>query len=144
MPDIWQAKVTELFKLQTGEFYNNTTFRMLGIPEWHGNKVLIDTKLYPLPESLMGVLWSKPLLENRIRVVSLVLDEQAQNKNYGTDVLTELMTKARDDGNILIQLEVRKSNLKAQNFYSKHGLIIDKTIKNYYSNEDGLLMIGNL
>mgnify|MGYP005751013979 FL=1 len=92
----------------------------------------------------MGVLWSKPLLENRIRVVSLVLDEQAQNKNYGTDVLTELMTKARDDGNIMIQLEVRKSNLKAQNFYSKHGLIIDKTIKNYYSNEDGLLMIGNL
>ena len=117
MPDRWQAKVTELFKHQTGEFYNNTTFRMLGIPEWHGNKLLIDTKLYPLPESLMGVLWSKPLLENRIRVVSLVPDEQA-NKNYA-DVLTELMTRARDDGNILIQLEVRKSNLKAQNFYSK-------------------------
>lgn len=144
MPENWQAKVTELFKIETGEIYNDTTFRMLGIPEWHGNKLLVDTKLYPQPDSLMGVLWSKPIFDDRIRIVSLVLDVQAQNQNYGTEVLTELKSKAKSDGKHMIQLEVRKSNVKAQNFYSRHGLKIDKTINGYYSNEDGLLMIGEL
>ena len=144
MPVNWQAKVTELFKVETGEVYTDTTFRMLGIPEWHGNKLLIDTKLYPLPDSLMGVLWSKPIFDNRIRIVSLVLDVEAQNQNYGTEVLTELKSNAKSDGKHMIQLKVRKSNIKAQNFYSRHGLKIDKTIRDYYSNEDGLLMIGDL
>lgn len=144
MPVNWQAKVTELFKVETGEVYTDTTFRMLGIPEWHGNKLLIDTKLYPQPDSLMGVLWSKPIFDNRIRIVSLVLDVEAQNQNYGTEVLTELKSNAKSDGKHMIQLEVRKSNVKAQNFYSRHGLKIDKTIRDYYSNEDGLLMIGDL
>ena len=144
MPVNWQAKVTELFKVETGEVYTDTTFRMLGIPEWHGNKLLIDTKLYPLPDSLMGVLWSKPIFDNRIRIVSLVLDVEAQNQNYGTEVLTELKSNAKSDGKHMIQLEVRKSNVKAQNFYSRHGLKIDKTIRDYYSNEDGLLMVGDL
>ena len=96
------------------------------------------------PDSLMGVLWSKPIFDNRIRIVSLVLDVEAQNQNYGTEVLTELKSNAKSDGKHMIQLEVRKSNVKAQNFYSRHGLKIDKTIRDYYSNEDGLLMIGDL
>lgn len=144
MPENWQTKVSELFKSETGETYNGTTFKMLGIPEWYGNKLLIDTDVYPLPESLMGVIWSKPILSDRVRIVSLVLSKQAQNMNYGSEVLTELMTHAKSDGKEAIQLEVRKSNEKAQTFYSRHGLKIDKTIRNYYSNEDGLLMIGDL
>ena len=60
MPKNWQSKITELFKSETGESYTENTFRMLSIPEWYGNKILIDTSLYPLPESLMGVMWSKP------------------------------------------------------------------------------------
>ncbi len=144
MPEVWQNKVTELFKLETGETYNDTTFKMLGIPEWYGNKLLINSAVYPLPESLMGVIWSKPVFGDRLRIVSLVLSKAAQNQNHGSEVLTELMSLAKSDGMQTIQLEVRKSNLKAQNFYLRHGLVIDKTIKNYYSNEDGLLMAGEL
>lgn len=144
MPEVWQNKVTELFKLETGETYNDTTFKMLGIPEWYGNKLLINSAVYPLPESLMGVIWSKPVFGDRLRIVSLVLSKAAQNQNHGSEVLTELMSLAKSDGMQTIQLEVRKSNLKAQNFYLRHGLEIDKTIKNYYSNEDGLLMAGEL
>ena len=79
MPSNWQSKITELFKQETGETYTETTFRMLGIPEWYGNKLLIDASLYPSPDSLMGVMWSKPLFENRIRVVALVINKKVQN-----------------------------------------------------------------
>ena len=144
MPLNWQSKITELFKLETGETYTQTTFRMLGIPEWYGNKILIDSSLYPLAESLMGVMWSKPLLDDRIRIVALVLDNAVQNNSHGSDIINEVITLSRNQGKKHIQLEVRKSNVRAQNFYSRHGLEIEQTIANYYSNEDGLIMSGKL
>ena len=142
MPKNWQLKITELFKSETGENYSENTFRMLNIPEWYGNKILIDTSLYPLPESLMGIIWSKPLMENRIRIVSLVIDKKAQNNSHGTMILDDIIGHSKSEGKTIIQLEVRKSNIKAQKFYSRHGLKIEKTLSNYYSNEDGFLMVG--
>ena len=144
MPKNWQSKITELFKSETGENYSENTFRMLSIPEWYGNKILIDTILYPQPESLMGVMWSKPLLENRIRIVALVIDKKVQNNSHGAMILDEIIEHSKSEGKTMIQLEVRKSNIKAQKFYSRHGLKIEKTLSNYYSNEDGLLMVGDL
>ena len=144
MPKNWQLKITELFRSETGENYSENTFRMLNIPEWYGNKILIDTSLYPLPESLMGIIWSKPLMENRIRIVSLVIDKKAQNNSHGTMILDDIIGHSKSEGKTIIHLEVRKSNIKAQKFYSRHGLKIEKTLSNYYSNEDGLLMVGEL
>ena len=144
MPKNWQSKITELFKSETGESYTENTFKMLSIPEWYGNKILIDTSLYPLPESLMGVMWSKPLLENRIRIVALVIDKKVQNNSHGTMILDDIIEHSKSEGKTMIQLEVRKSNIKAQKFYSRHGLKVEKTLSNYYSNEDGLLMVGEL
>ena len=144
MPKNWQLKITELFRSETGENYSENTFRMLNIPEWYGNKILIDTSLYPLPQSLMGIIWSKPLMENRIRIVSLVIDKKAQNNSHGTMILDDIIGHSKSEGKTIIQLEVRKSNIKAQKFYSRHGLKIEKTLSNYYSNEDGLLMVGEL
>ena len=144
MPANWQSKVTELFKQETGEIYDDTVFKMLGIPEWYGNKLLIDASVYPSPNSLLGVMWSKPLLEDRIRIVALVIDKKVQGNNHGTEIITEIITISKKQGKNHIQLEVRKSNHRAQNFYSRHGLKIEKTIRNYYSNEDGLVMCGKL
>tara|TARA_Y200000002_G_C22607227_1_gene632174 strand:- start:743 stop:1177 length:435 start_codon:yes stop_codon:yes gene_type:complete len=144
MPSNWQSKVTELFKEETGETYTEATFRMLGIPEWYGNKLLIDDSLYPSPDSLMGVMWSKPLFEDRIRIVALVINKKVQNNNYGTEIITEIIDLSKNQGKSHIQLEVRKSNSRAQDFYSRHGLKIEKIIQNYYSNEDGFVMCGKL
>ncbi len=144
MPVSWQSKVTELFKQETGEIYDETVFKMLGIPEWYGNKLLIDASVYPSPNSLLGVMWSKPLLEDRIRIVALVIDKKVQGNNHGTEIITEIISISKKQGKNHIQLEVRKSNHRAQNFYSRHGLKIEKTIQNYYSNEDGLVMCGKL
>ena len=144
MPTNWQVKITELFKAETGETYTETTFRMLGIPEWYGNKILIDESIYPSPNSLMGVMWCKPLLEDRIRIVALVIDSEVQCNNHGSNAVTEVINSSKLNGLNHIQLEVRKSNLRAQNFYSRHGLKIEHTMKNYYSNEDGYMMSGTL
>ena len=92
----------------------------------------------------MGVMWSKPLFENRIRVVALVINKKVQNNNHGTEIITEIIEISKNQGKSHIQLEVRKSNHRAQKFYSRHGLNIENTIQNYYSNEDGLVMCAKL
>ncbi len=140
----WQSKVTELFKTETGETYSETTFSMLGIPEWYGNKLLIDSSLYPSADSLMGVMWCKPLLNDRIRIVALVLNNEVQNNSHGSEIINEVISLSKNQGKKHIQLEVRKSNIRAQNFYSRHGLKVEQTIANYYSNEDGLVMSSKL
>jgi ribosomal protein S18 acetylase RimI-like enzyme len=92
----------------------------------------------------MGVMWCKPLLNDRIRIVALVLDNAVQNNSHGSDIINEVISSSRNEGKKHIQLEVRKSNVRAQNFYSRHGLEIEQTITNYYSNEDGFVMSGKL
>ena len=87
---------------------------------------------------------SMPLLVDRIRFVALVIVKKVQGNNDGSEIITEIITISKKQGKNHIQLEVRKSNHRAQNFYSRHGLKIEKTIRNYYSNEDGLVMCGKL
>lgn len=55
------------------------------------------------------------------------------------DALTEICIL---EGIASMTLEVRKSNIAAQNLYKKHGFIEEGTRKNYYTdtNEDAIIM----
>ena len=140
VPPKWKLRITELLKKETGEEYNDSTFEMLQIPEWHGNKLLIDEEIYPKPESLVGVFWSKPITNQRIRIVAFVIEEKYQSKHFGTIAMNEIINHAKNTSQLGVQLEVRCSNTRAQKFYRRFGLEIVEKITGYYSNEDGYLM----
>jgi ribosomal-protein-alanine N-acetyltransferase len=117
---------------------------MLQVPEWAGNRLLIDHQKYPNPESLVGVLWSKQIFEDKVRIVALVIEEQYQGQGLGTKMIYELFSIARELEKNTIQLEVRVSNVRAQKFYQRFGLNIHQTIANYYADEDGYMMVGTV
>ncbi len=144
LPESWKERIRNLFRNETGELYSDKTFEMLQIPEWQGNQLLIDHSKYPSSISLIGVLWSKPLLENKIRIVAFVIDNKYQSHGHGSYAMSELFYHANSIGRNDIQLEVRCSNIRAQEFYKKLGFDIDQKIKGYYSNEDGFLMTGKV
>tara|TARA_B100000767_G_scaffold206461_1_gene193398 strand:- start:6044 stop:6520 length:477 start_codon:yes stop_codon:yes gene_type:complete len=144
MPETWKLRISQLFKQETGESYTDSTFRMLQIPEWNGNRLLINHQDYPHPKSLIGVLWSKQIFDDRVRIVALVIEEQYQGQGLGTKVIKELFTTSREIERNTIQLEVRVSNLRAQKFYQQFGLNIQQTIDNYYADEDGYMMVGTV
>jgi ribosomal-protein-alanine N-acetyltransferase len=57
-------------------------------------------------------------------------------------LMAGLMAVARERGLSFVTLEVRKSNIPAQNLYIKHGFVAVGTRKNYYDEpkEDAVIM----
>ncbi len=143
IPVQWKTRITELLKNETGEYYNDSTFKMLQIPEWQGNKLLIDQQKYPEPESLVGIFWCKPITNQRIRIVAFVIDKKYQSRGFGTIVINEILEYSKNSNHNSVQLEVRCSNIRAQKFYQHFGFQIVNKINGYYSNEDGYLMSIN-
>ena len=50
----------------------------------------------------------------------------------------------KNKGKNTVTLEVAKSNKEAQDFYSRFGFKVVGELKNYYKNEDALLMVRRL
>ena len=81
------------------------------------------------------------LIYDRIEIEYIIVEEQYRNKGIATSLL-DYISKINDIKNIT--LEVRKSNLSAIKLYEKNGFEIVAERKNYYKEEDGLLMIKRI
>jgi len=64
----------------------------------------------------------------------LSISEQFQNKKIGSDLLKNFIRKISEEGIKFVELEVRTDNIKAINFYKKHGFKIRNEIKDFYQN----------
>lgn len=79
---------------------------------------------------------------DRIEIDYIIVDEKYRNKGIATKLLKYLESKYSFIKNIT--LEVRESNKNAIEFYKKNGFSKVAIRKNYYDDENGLLMIKNL
>lgn len=81
-------------------------------------------------------------LYDRIEIDYIIVDKNYRNFGIATKLLKYMEDKYK---NILnITLEVRESNKEAISFYKKNGFKEVTKRKNYYKDEDGILMIKNL
>lgn len=79
---------------------------------------------------------------DRIEIDYIIVDIKYRNLGIATKLLKFLESKYKNLKNIT--LEVRESNKVAINFYEKNGFEEVTKRKNYYKDEDGILMIKNL
>jgi ribosomal-protein-alanine N-acetyltransferase len=75
-------------------------------------------------------------------IYNIAVKESFQKKKIGQKIFDEIINELKAKGVSEIWLEVRKSNIKAQNFYRKNGFTEHSVRKNYYKNplEDALVM----
>lgn len=73
-------------------------------------------------------------------ITTLAVCQQEQCKGVGTLLLETLIEAAASMGAQRMTLEVRLSNTIAQELYKKYGFIQRGTRRNYYSDEDALIM----
>ena len=73
-------------------------------------------------------------------VTTLVSVEAAPVKAVGTRLMLALIASGLSAGASQLTLEVRTSNRRAQEFYRKFGLAPVGVRKNYYRDEDALIM----
>lgn len=81
-------------------------------------------------------------LYDRIEIDYIIVDNEYRNLGIATKLLTFMENKYKDIKNLT--LEVRESNKEAISFYLKNGFKEVTKRKNYYKDEDGILMIKNL
>ena len=73
-------------------------------------------------------------------VTTLVAVKPAPTRAIGTRVMLELISAGLSTGATQVTLEVRTSNRRAQDFYRRFGLAPVGVRKNYYMDEDALIM----
>lgn len=140
----WRNRIRELFLSETNEIYKDSSLLALKIPEWDGNLMLIDRDNYPDASSLKGILWSKPFMSNSTRIVAFVIDKEFQSKGHGGRAWSFMQKKMKEVGIKFVQLEVKCSNTKAQEFYIARGMEIISRIDMYYKDEHGYMMRGEV
>ncbi|MEG0292305.1 MAG: ribosomal protein S18-alanine N-acetyltransferase [Anaerovoracaceae bacterium] len=75
-------------------------------------------------------------------ITNVAVDPQYRNKGLGAKVVGTLIDFSRQEGIKSFTLEVRKSNIAAQNLYKKFGFKEEGVRPKYYENngEDALIM----
>ena len=97
--------------------------------------------LYEEDNYIKGILVYE-FFYDRIEIDYIIVDYDYRNKGIASNLLNYIENKHKNAENIT--LEVRESNLSAINFYLKNGFTEITKRKNYYNNENGILMIKNL
>ncbi|MBR6690379.1 MAG: GNAT family N-acetyltransferase [Bacilli bacterium] len=99
-------------------------------------------KVLVYEEDLIKGILVYQYLYDRIEIDYIVIDNEYRQLGIATKLLNFIENKYKNIKNIT--LEVRESNKKAINFYLKNGFKEVTKRKNYYKDEDGILMIKNL
>lgn len=79
-------------------------------------------------------------------ITNIAVTSNYRNKGIANYLIKSLIKTCLDLNCYLINLEVRASNIKAQNLYKKNGFLVDGLRKGYYEDnkEDAILMTKNL
>ena len=77
-------------------------------------------------------------------VMNIAVRDDFQGKGVGTLLLDELERRFKDRGADIAYLEVRESNIRAQQVYRNRGYRYVRTAKDYYGDEDGFIMTKSL
>lgn len=73
-------------------------------------------------------------------ITNLAVHPDFHNCGIGTVLLQHIIKEARKHGVLRMTLEVRTSNVRAQNLYTKFGFVSHGVRPKYYSDEDALIM----
>ncbi len=80
------------------------------------------------------------LVEDDAHITTLAVGESARGRRLGTHLMVALVVAALARGARHLTLEVRVSNLAAQALYRRFGFAPVGLRKNYYRNEDAMVM----
>ncbi|HOQ13408.1 MAG: ribosomal-protein-alanine N-acetyltransferase [Spirochaetes bacterium ADurb.Bin218] len=94
-----------------------------------------DATAYPIDG--YAVAWR---IADEIQLNSIAVCNERQNNGIGTLIVNYIKNMGYESGARCLLLEVRSKNANALNFYKKNGFEITGKRKNYYKDDDAILM----
>lgn len=96
--------------------------------------------VYELNKEIIGYIGVR-IYDDICEVFNFVVKKNYQNQGYGKKLFNYLLQFIKDFNVETISLEVRKSNKAALRFYYKNDFIKSHIRKNYYLDEDAIVLI---
>jgi ribosomal protein S18 acetylase RimI-like enzyme len=140
----WTQEVLRLFLRENGEQYSQNSVSNLPIPKWGGNLLLLEGTDTTNPNCLKGLLWATPFMKDIVRIAAFSITSEHQGKGYGRAAWNSFVDSAIEAGFSKVQLEVKASNIRGQEFYRQRGLIVMNELQGYYTSGLGYMMRGDL
>lgn len=100
-------------------------------------------KIISLDNNIVGFL-SYDLIYDRIEIEYIYVDISYRKKGIASTMLDDLFKTAKDNNCKNITLEVKVSNYAARRLYELNGFADVAIRKNYYLDEDGILMMKEM
>ena len=132
-------RVQDLFATETGENYQMANLRKLPISQNAGSLMLISSEGF-----IEGVLWAMNIDQQTVRIVGFCVASKYQKMGFGKKGWQRFSEIAIGSGRKSVYLEVRANNVGAIKFYRANGLMSIGVLSNYYNDQKGLLMSGDL
>ena len=94
---------------------------------------------------LAGVLLSMRRSATQGRILVMVVETERREFGIGSALLRAFFQQCAREGLMSVVLEVRVSNLRAQEFYRRHGFREEGHLASYYpDDEDAIVMTRNV
>lgn len=77
---------------------------------------------------------------NDIEIIKLVVDKKHHHNGWGSKMLNFIIDYGICNNYENVFLEVNSNNIKAYNLYKKYGFQLIRIIKNYYGQEDAVVL----
>lgn len=84
------------------------------------------------------------LIVDEVHITNIAVLRDFQRMGIGNRLLAHLEEQTAAEGANYYTLEVRRSNIAAQTLYRQHGFSVAGVRKNYYQDEDALIMIKEI
>lgn len=109
------------------------------------DELALENRRYLVAEDDLGIVGYGGLLvvESDAHITTMAVEKRARRQRLGTRMMMALIAAAIDSGAGHITLEVRMSNEGAQRLYERFGFSPVGLRKNYYKDEDALVMWAN-
>lgn len=139
----------EVYKLKSCHIDEVFNINMLSLPNpWSKDSLIkeLENKLGVYVVAVnkdmvigFGGMW---IILDEAHITNIAVHPDHRRKKAATLILKELINIAKEKNVEAMTLEVRKSNIKAQNLYKKFGFLVEGVRKGYYEDnkEDGLIL----
>lgn len=92
---------------------------------------------------IVGFICGSDLGPDRVGITLFAVNKENRGRGIGSKLLATLRHNATFKGAHMIQLEVRKENGTALDFYKKRGFVTSELLQSYYRNGgDAIRMLG--
>ncbi len=107
----------------------------------HEGSHLLVARPDDLPDTIVGYVGYRVVVDE-MHIVIVAVDPVRRRQGIATQMIAQAMTHARDHGCARATLEVRASNIEAQQLYFRHGFAPVGTRPGYYMRpkEDALIL----